>query len=81
MKARILFVAGVLCGVAAVVACHHTSTAGASPGDCGTWQIAIVNGTQGCDVNTPLGPSCTIPSGWEPFASTGTSVMVRRCAP
>jgi hypothetical protein len=81
MKARVLFVAGVFCGVAAVVACHHTGTAGASPSDCATWQVAIVNGTQGCDVTIPLGTACTIPTGWEPFAMNGTAVMVRRCAP
>lgn len=81
---RIAFIAGLFAGIAAVVACHRGSTSTAAPNDCpGSWQVAEIDtGSCVADPNSsPLGPSCTLPAGWEPIAFNGSNAFVRRCAP
>jgi hypothetical protein len=75
MKARVIFVAGVLAGVIGVVAFHQGGVAHASPNSCNAWQVTEFSSPM-CDLQKP---PCGMMGSWEPFAVRGNDIVVRRC--
>ena len=89
MKLGAIFAAGVVAGIAIVVACQNAGRhADASPADCATWQYATGVPSTGSQV-TYVDPGGTTRvywiyeiSGWEPFAvNLSSDVYLRRCKP
>ncbi len=97
MRRILLFVAGLVAGMAFVLACEtgrgrvtdagsdiHVAAgrdAHANPNDCTTWQVAYLAGQSVGPAGAPL----TLPAGWEPFVAYGmgspADLFLRRCAP
>jgi hypothetical protein len=83
MKSIVLWLSGVVAGVALVLSCDGVrissgSDASAAPGDCAAWQVAYF------DVVVSSGPEApvNIPTGWEPFhVTSGGTAFLRRCKP
>lgn len=80
MKVVLASLVGGFAVYTALSACGGTKSASASPSACATWQVMFHNPVRpGTDLQMetalPLSP------GWEPFAVSGETVVLRGCAP